>query len=87
MMGKCLAKTSSPKEGAKDAPPRNIGQFSCPICKRSFQSDQNHALNAHIDSCLNASTVRELCKEETASADERAKKKQKHNTLNDFFIS
>ena len=84
---KCLAKTSSPKEGAKDAPPRNIGQFSCPICKRSFQSDQNHALNAHIDSCLNASTVRELCKEETASADERAKKKQKHNTLNDFFIS
>ena len=82
----CLAKISHPKEEAKDAPPRNLGKTSCPMCNRIFPSDQNHALNAHIDSCLNASTVRELCKEETVSADERAKKKQKR-TLNDFFTA
>lgn len=81
----CLAKKSSPTEEA-DVPPCNLGQISCPMCNRMFHADQNHELNAHIDSCLNAPTVRELCKEETACADERAKKKQKR-TLNDFFIA
>ncbi len=82
----CLEETSSPKEDAKKAPHGNLGQISCPMCNKIFPSDQNHALNTHIDSCLNATTIRELCKEETVSADERAKKKQKR-TLNDFFTS
>jgi DNA polymerase kappa len=77
---------NSTNEEAKDAPSLNLGQISCPMCTRIFQSDQNQELNSHVDSCLNAPTVRELCKEETASADERAKKKQKR-TLNDFFIA
>jgi len=82
----CPAKKSSPKGEVKNASPSNLGQISCPMCDRVFPSDQNHALNTHIDSCLNALTVRELCKEETVSADERAKKKQKR-TLNDFFTA
>ena len=81
------AYTKTPPKGeAKNASTSNVGQISCPMCDRTFPSDQNHALNTHIDSCLNAVTVRELCKEETVSADERGKKKQKR-TLNDFFTT
>lgn len=57
----------------------------CPMCNKSFLSDQNDAINQHIDACLNASTVRELCREENVCADERAKKKKK--CKNDFFVA
>ena len=80
--------TSSSNEGkmANFVSLQDEAQTCCPICNKTFHPNQNHVLNAHIDACLNASTVKELCKEETVSADERAKKKQKR-TLNDFFVS
>lgn len=63
------------KEAASKTPPRN--HVYCPMCNKSFLSDQNDAINQHIDACLNTSTVRELCREENVCADERAKKKKK----------
>lgn len=71
------------KEAASETPPSN--HVYCPMCNKSFLADQNDAINQHIDACLNASTVRELCREENVCADERAKKKKKR--INDFFVA
>lgn len=57
-------------------------QVQCPICNRSCTFDE---VNSHIDSCLNATTVKQLAKEETQCADERSKKKKRR--LADFFGS
>lgn len=57
-------------------------QVQCPICNRSCTFDE---INYHIDSCLNATTVKQLAKEETQCADERSKKKKRR--LADFFGS
>mmetsp|Transcript_25625 Transcript_25625/g.56086 ORF Transcript_25625/g.56086 Transcript_25625/m.56086 type:complete len:719 (-) Transcript_25625:12-2168(-) len=54
---------------------------TCPICSVEVAGD-NDALNRHVDSCLNASTVRRLAKDESTAADERAKKRR---VLRDFF--
>ncbi|KAL7450090.1 hypothetical protein ACHAWC_002073 [Mediolabrus comicus] len=70
------------EEAASETPPSN--HVCCPMCNKSFLSDENDAINQHIDACLNASTVRELCREENVCADERAKKKKK-KCINDFF--
>lgn len=47
-------------------------QVHCPICNKGYDQSE---INAHVDSCLNASTVKQLIQEETQSADERSKKK------------
>mmetsp|Transcript_13349 Transcript_13349/g.23437 ORF Transcript_13349/g.23437 Transcript_13349/m.23437 type:complete len:391 (-) Transcript_13349:12-1184(-) len=60
-------------------------KVQCPICQKHFQIDKhgNAEMNAHIDACLNATTVKQLAKEETKCADERTKKKRRR--LADFF--
>lgn len=78
-------KTSNPTDSAKDgSAAENGAQIECPICQKIFQTN-NAEMNAHIDACLNASTVKELAKEETRCADERRKKKRRR--LKDFFGS
>jgi DNA polymerase kappa len=83
-----LVSTSSQKEEATSVSPNILGHdlINCPICSQPFHPFSNDALNAHIDSCLNASTVRDLCREETVCANERARKGKKR-TLNDFFVA
>ena len=64
-------------------------RVQCPLCNTYFESDENNdnaALNAHIDACLNATTVKHLAKEETVCADERVRKK-KCKLLTDFYGS
>jgi hypothetical protein len=62
-------------------------QLQCPLCRIGFPNneDGNALLNAHIDECLNATTVKQLANEETACADGR--KKCKKCRLTDFFGS
>jgi hypothetical protein len=62
-------------------------QLQCPLCRVGFPNneDGNALLNAHIDECLNATTVKQLANEETACADGR--KKCKKCRLTDFFGS
>lgn len=62
-------------------------QIQCPLCRVDFPNneDGNSLLNAHIDECLNATTVKKLANEETACADERMKNKKRR--LTDFFGS
>lgn len=61
----------------------------CPLCGTVLQTTKynNAQINAHIDSCLNASTVKEIAREETVSADlkEQEKAKNKKRSLVDFF--
>lgn len=59
----------------------------CPICGTSIQSssNNNNAINAHIDACLNAKTVKQLAKEETLYADLNGGKPKKKRSLADFF--
>jgi len=56
-------------------------QVHCPICNKGYDQFE---INAHVDICLNASTVKQLVQEETQSADERSKKKTRK--LADFFV-
>jgi transcription elongation factor Elf1 len=60
----------------------------CPICGTSIQSissNDNNAINAHIDACLNAKTVKQLAQEETLYADLKGGKPKKKRSLADFF--
>ena len=59
----------------------------CPICGQILISENdNNAINAHIDSCLNAPTVKQLAKEETLFAElKNDKKPKKKGRLADFF--
>jgi DNA polymerase kappa len=64
--------------------------IQCPICGSSLNSDQdNSTINAHIDACLNSSTVKRLAKEETVFAELKngEKIKKKKRSLTDFFNS
>ena len=58
--------------------------IQCPICQAYFKSGKVD-INAHIDSCLNAATVKQLAKEETHEWNLRNKKKKRK--LGDFFGS
>ena len=53
----------------------------CPICSKDI-SGNNDSLNRHIDSCLNASAVRRVAKDESSAAHVRAKKRR---VIKDFF--
>ena len=69
-----------------DAKEAGMTEIQCPICQKIFRprsDDSNAEVNAHIDACLNASTVKEMAKEETRCADARTQKKRKR--LTDFF--
>jgi DNA polymerase kappa len=58
----------------------------CPICGILLSSgSDNNAINAHVDTCLNVSTVRQLAKEETTFADLKEEKSRKKRCLPDFF--
>ena len=58
----------------------------CPICGVSLNSgNDNSIINAHIDSCLNASTVRQMTKEETLVADGKYMKTKRKRSISDFF--
>ncbi|KAL7552403.1 hypothetical protein ACHAWF_015638 [Thalassiosira exigua] len=72
-------KLDSVQEVALDA------QIQCPLCHKCFQTRKhdNAMINSHIDACLNASTVKELVKEESLCAKEEARKKRRR--LEDFF--
>jgi len=59
-------------------------EVQCPICQKYFKSGKVD-INAHIDSCLNAATVKQLAKEETHEWNLRNKKKKRK--LGDFFGS
>ncbi|KAL3797709.1 hypothetical protein HJC23_000254 [Cyclotella cryptica] len=62
--------------------------FECPICAVPFTNKQdNAAINAHVDACLNASTVKKLAKEETMFAKSKEEKVKKKRRLADFFNS
>ncbi|KAL7519717.1 hypothetical protein ACHAWX_004474 [Stephanocyclus meneghinianus] len=62
--------------------------FECPVCAVSFTNKQdNSAINAHVDACLNASTVKQLAKEETLFAKSMEEKSRKKRRLADFFNS
>jgi len=89
---------SVPRPESTNIPPTKISgaaqntvykQIQCPICQKSFPTNQhnnnnnNAEINAHIDACLNATTVKQLAKEETKCAEERTKKKKRR--LADFF--
>lgn len=53
---------------------------SCPICGKSFDTNDNVGLNIHIDLCLNGDIVEAAAKEETFLAKPRKKMR-----LTDFF--
>ena len=53
----------------------------CPLCNLKFPVGENDALNRHIDTCLNKTTVRQAVRE--ASRDEPAGKKRRQ--LTDFW--
>lgn len=92
---RALYTSHGPKHGIGTMPPETSGvkkimssrQIQCPICQKHFQSNQhdNAEINAHIDACLNAMTVKHLAKEETRCADARTRKKKRR--LADFFTS
>ena len=53
---------------------------------KALQNSDDSAINAHIDSCLNASNVPQLAKEETTFADLKDDKSKKRS-LADYFNS
>ena len=85
----CKSSPSNPKAGNNITSTENANtdfgtDIQCPICQAYFKSD-NVDINAHIDSCLNAATVKQLAKEETHEWNLRNKKKKRK--LGDFFGS
>lgn len=82
--------SSSPLHGssASNNESGSTNVFECPICAVSFTDKQdNTAINAHVDACLNASTVKRLAKEETLVAKLKEEKSKKKRRLADFFNS
>jgi len=80
---------SNPKAGNNITSTENANtdfgtDIQCPICQAYFKSGKVD-INAHIDSCLNAATVKQLAKEETHEWNQRNKKKKRK--LGDFFGS
>jgi len=82
-----LSDHSDPKPSCNKAPTENSKSVQCPLCCKYFQTDKhgNAEINAHIDSCLNTSTVKELAREETLCANKKIEKKRRR--LTDFFSS
>ena len=76
---------SSPKPDCIKTPAGNLDvQSQCPVCGLVFDNHDNTEINSHIDSCLNATTVKQLAKAETNCADEKIRKKKKQK-VTDFF--
>jgi hypothetical protein len=48
---------------AKEDDSEKEERVECPLCKRPILAADNDALNRHIDTCLNASTVRQAVRE------------------------
>ncbi len=88
------AAKSSPRRNILASPPATTSRLpapaatmqatTCPICSNSIPGD-NIDLNRHIDSCLNASTIRQLAKDESTAADESERAKKRRHILKDFF--
>jgi hypothetical protein len=56
---------SSPKPDCIKTPAGNLDvQSQCPVCGLVFDNHDNTEINSHIDSCLNATTVKQLAKAE-----------------------
>jgi DNA polymerase kappa len=72
-------KTSST---AKDDDSEKEERVECPLCKHPILAADNEALNRHIDTCLNASTVRQAVRE--ASKVVVPSQKKRHR-LTDFW--
>ena len=82
------ASTSTlPRSGNETITSKSAKIVSCPICGLSLQSSDDTAINAHIDSCLNVSTVKQLAQEETMLADLKDEKSKKKRSLTDYFSS
>lgn len=79
--------STAPETKPSGLQPSETVSIQCPICNTNFHSSKhdNAVINAHIDACLNATTVKQLAKQETECADERARKKKRR--LADFFAS
>lgn len=73
--------------GSDDITADSAKIVQCPICGLSLQNSDDSAINTHIDSCLNASTVKQLAKEETMFADAKDEKSKKKRSLADYFNS
>jgi len=58
------------------------GQCDCPLCGRALLGD-NALINAHIDSCLSSSIVKDVARQESQSAELRKRKCM--SALNGFF--
>jgi DNA polymerase kappa len=57
----------------------------CPLCYRQFSTNDNTGLNAHIDTCLNSSTIRRTIHEANSKVTELKAKRSKR--LTDFWNS
>ena len=58
------------------------GYVLCPLCNQPISCSDNDALNRHIDTCLNASTVRQAVREATTATMSVSNKKRR---LSDFW--
>ena len=82
---------SSLIENSTDTRSSSPGAVNCPICGVSINSsDNDYVINAHIDSCLNTTAVKQLAKEETVLAElkdakQKKEEKKKKRSLADFF--
>lgn len=54
---------------------------------KELQNSDDSAINAHVDSCPNASTVNQLAKEEKTFADLKDEKSKKERSFADYFNS
>jgi DNA polymerase kappa len=61
--------------------PTLFEEVQCPLCNRKIEATDNGALNRHIDSCLSASAIRQVVREESAVPQEKKKKQR----LTDFW--
>ena len=81
-----ISHTNSLSNNARIIKSDDEKDVSCPICGQLLGGNDNNAINVHIDSCLNAPTVKQLAKEETKLAELTYDKKPKKKTrLADFF--
>jgi DNA polymerase kappa len=57
----------------------------CPLCRYQILATDNEALNRHIDTCLNASTVRQAVKEASQQPMATMQQPKKRQRLADFW--
>lgn len=83
-----VAAASTAPDTSTDRTSRPSTSINCPICGASIRSsNDNNQINAHIDACLNTTTVKQLAKEETALAVLKEAQSKKKRSLSDFFNS